>query len=92
MERKIVNVFDKTRFKEVTVVPDLTKKQREEETALKNEAEKRNRNLPESDKSKNLQWVVAGACGEKRLTKVLRDQERNFRKGGNQETRGEREC
>jgi len=82
--------LEKTKYKEVNVVPDLTKRQREEETSLKNEAERRNKNLPESDKTKNLHWVVAGARGEKRLAKVLKDQERMSRWGGRRESGGGR--
>jgi hypothetical protein len=62
-----------THFPEVMIVPDLTKEQRKEEAAMSSEAEKRNENLSEEDRSKNLQWMVVGVRGEKRLVKgVLR--------------------
>lgn len=67
----------KTNYSDVNIVPDLTKKQREEEADLKVEAERRNRSLPVSDTSKNLHWVVVGARGERRLTKEKKDTERD---------------
>lgn len=57
-------------FKNVTIGPDLTKKQRAEEEELKKEAERRNeRELTEEDLSKNLKWTVAGDRGKKCLVK-----------------------
>jgi len=82
--------LENTVFKDVNVVPDLTKKQREEEADLKKEADKKNKNLSESDRSKNLQWAVVGPRGERRLTKVQAQQEGAWenRKGGRRESRG----
>ena len=50
------------------VVPDLTKLQRTEEQTLYDEAELRNRNMSGDDQ--NLQWIVVGQKGAKRLHKV----------------------
>ena len=63
-------------------MPDLTKRQRDEEAELKKEAERRNRSLTEMDLSKNLHWVVVGARGERRLTKEKVDSERSYQRGG----------
>jgi hypothetical protein len=60
-----------THFPDVMIVPDLTKEQRKEEAAMTTEAEKRNENLSEEDRAKNLQWMVVGMRGEKRLVKGL---------------------
>jgi hypothetical protein len=63
-----------TRFPEVTIVPDLTKEQRREEAAMNGEAENRNKDLSEEDRAKNLEWMVVGARGEKRIVKgVVRE-------------------
>jgi hypothetical protein len=53
-----------TWYSDVNVTPDLTKKQREEEKDLKNEAEKKH-SLSDSDRYKNLHWVGVGARGER---------------------------
>jgi hypothetical protein len=59
-----------TEYEDVSVVPDLTKKQRQEETSMKEEAERRNEcELTEDDLAKNLCWKVVGQRGEKRLVK-----------------------
>jgi hypothetical protein len=55
---------------EVTIVPDLTDKQRRAERELESEAERRNREeLTEDDMAKNLTWRVVGKKGQKRLLK-----------------------
>jgi hypothetical protein len=58
-----------TQFSEVVIVPDLTKEQRREEAAMSGEAEKRNRELTEEEKAKNMEWMVVGARGERRIVK-----------------------
>ncbi len=55
---------DSDKFYDVTVGPDLTKKQRDEEAELRSEAERRNEELTEEDVQKNLHWAVVGARGE----------------------------
>ena len=71
--------LEKTKFSAVSVCPDLTWKQREEEMELRKEAERRNETeLTEDDVSKNLLWAVVGARGEKRLVKTMaREQNSN---------------
>jgi hypothetical protein len=58
-----------THFPEVVIVPDLTKEQRKEEAAMNGEADKRNKERTEEDRAKNLEWMVVGARGERRLVK-----------------------
>ena len=55
--------LEKTIFKDVSIVPDLTRLQRKE-------AEKRNDNRSEEDIAKNLEWAVVGTRGERRLVKT----------------------
>ena len=62
--------LEKTRYKDVNVCPDLTRKQRQAEQELKKEAERRNEALSDDDISKNLKWAVVGAKGQKRLVKT----------------------
>jgi hypothetical protein len=63
--------LEETVFSDVSVGPDLTKIQRQEEKEMKKEAERRNEQMPEQDKAKNLQWMVVGARGEKRIIKTV---------------------
>jgi hypothetical protein len=63
-----------SRYHDISIVPDLTKKQRSNEARMKTEAEERNKNLTNEDKSRNVKWLVVGRRGEKRLIKgVERD-------------------
>jgi hypothetical protein len=65
-----------TRFPEVVIVLDLTKEQRKEKAAMVEEVDRRNKDLSEDDRSKNLEWMVVGARGEKRIVKgVARERE-----------------
>ena len=47
-------------FKEVNIAQDLTKRQRDDEAGLWREAERRNDDLSEDDRTKNLRWAVVG--------------------------------
>ena len=67
-----------TRFENVSIVPDLTKKQRGKEERLKIEADGRNRNLTEEDRRNNLKWIVVGRRGEKRLIKGVERDRQNY--------------
>ena len=72
-----------TSYDSVSVVPDLTKNQREQEADLKMDADERNKNLNEDDMKNNLRWIVVGRRGEKRLIKgVERDRENQGRRPG----------
>ncbi len=82
--------LEKTIFKEVTVGPDLTKKQRAEEAEMREEADRRNREeLTEEDVSKNLKWTVVGDQGKKSLIKQWREKEKEREElaGGGETTR-----
>ena len=72
-----------TKYENVTVVPDMTKSQRKGEQQLRDEATRRNNQLTEEDRNKQLKWLVVGKRGEKRLIKGT---ERDGQ-GGRQERR-----
>ena len=74
-----------TKYEDVTVVPDMTKSQRKGEQQLRDEANKRNTQLTEEDRSKNLKWLVVGKRGEKRLIKGT---ERESQRGRQERERG----
>lgn len=56
-------------MRKISIVKDLTKKQREEEVNLAKEAVDRNSKLSEQDR-KNFQWKVTGKRGERRLVRA----------------------
>lgn len=59
-----------SRLNEVSVVPDLTKQQREADEDLRREAARRNREeLSEEDKAKNMRWVTVGRKGMRKIIK-----------------------
>jgi len=61
-----------TDFSNVSVGPDLTKRQREEEAVMRKEADRRNEeDLTEEDKQKNLRWTAVGDRGQKFLIKTV---------------------
>jgi hypothetical protein len=65
-----------TKYSDISIVPDLTRKQRNREARMKDEAEEKNKELTEEEKSKNIKWMVVGRRGEKRIIKgVERDQQ-----------------
>jgi hypothetical protein len=61
-----------THFSEVSIIPDLTQEQRKEEAEMVSEAERRNGDLSEEDRTKNLEWMVVGARGERRIVKGVK--------------------
>jgi hypothetical protein len=61
-----------TQFSEVVIIPDLTQEQRKDEADMVNEAEMRNRDLSEEDRAKNLEWMVVGGRGERRMIKGVK--------------------
>jgi hypothetical protein len=78
-----------TEYQHIGIGPDQTKKQKQAEIKLTEEANRLNREeLTEQDKAKNLKWAVIGPRGEKRLVKVP-DREREGTRGG-PSTRGVR--
>jgi hypothetical protein len=84
--------LEHSRFKEVGIAQDLSKKQREAEANLAREAEKRNEELTDEDRAKNMKWAVVGARGEKRLIKTTawenRYQHTSTQRGGQRGSRG----
>jgi hypothetical protein len=69
-----------TEYEDVSIMPDLTKRQRQEEASMNEEANRRNEEeLTEDDMAKNLIWKVIGQRGEKRLVKGYN---RNAARGG----------
>lgn len=59
---------EKKEWENVTVVADLTKRQREEENALRNEAVRLNTERTDEE-AKNWEWKVVGRRGSRRLIK-----------------------
>ncbi len=78
-----------TVYKDVGIGPDQTRKQKQAEIELKEEADRKNRDkLTDEDRSKNLKWMVVGQRGEKRLVKV--EERESNREWRTQPTRGGR--
>jgi hypothetical protein len=72
-----------TPHSDVSIVPDLTPQQRQEEVDLGGEAERRNREeLSEDDRQKNLSWQVVGQRGAKRLIKTFTRQQQEWQQRG----------
>ena len=49
-----------TNFSEIGITPDLTREQRAEEDEMAKEAEKRNLERTEDERSKNVEWILVG--------------------------------
>ena len=58
-----------TDWEKVSVIPDLTKMQREEEKQMRNDADTKNAERTD-DEAKNFEWKVTGRRGERRLIKA----------------------
>ena len=54
-----------TVFAKVSICPDLTRRQREKEGNIWEEAERRKGSLTEDDRAKNLRWAVVEGKGER---------------------------
>ena len=59
----------RTKYKTISIVPDLTAKQRLEDQNLRKEAEKKNEELDEEEQG-NWEWKVVGLKGHRRLVKT----------------------
>lgn len=71
----------KTQYNHISIVPDLTRRQRETDDDLRKEAERRNRDgLTEEERAKNIKWVTVGRKGARKLIK------REFREYGSHPT------
>jgi hypothetical protein len=79
-----------TVYKGVGIGPDQTKRQRQAEIKLSEEANRKNREeLSEQDKAKNLKWIVIGQRGQKRIVKA-QERENNGGEWTEQSARGGR--
>ena len=71
MERSLLlrkaKCLAETSYSEVTVAPDLTKRQRQEERELWDKGARKNENRSAEQLLKNLEWAVVGPRGEKKL-------------------------
>ena len=71
-----------TDYQHIGIGPDQTKKQKQAEIKLTEEANRMNREeLTDQDKAKNLKWAVIGPRGEKRIVKMA-DREKEGTRGG----------
>ena len=79
----------RSNFKEISVVPDLTKKQREMDDNTRKEAERKNREeLTDEERSKNMRWVAVGKKGARKIVKkVWKEAGRSHPNGTSQQTR-----
>ena len=92
------NILEKARnlrdtvYQEVGIVPDLTVKQRREEQSMAEEVEKKNeQELTEEDRAKNLQWLLVGPRGAKKIIKgVPREYQERRGPGGSRGGTGPR--
>ena len=55
-------------FKHISIIPDLTPKQRKEEDRLRKTAEMRNKEM-DKDEAENWEWVLVGMRGQRKLIK-----------------------
>ncbi len=62
-----------THLNNVTVAPDLTKRQREADQKVREDAISRNSQLSAADRAKNLRWVAVGQKGWRKLIKKRGD-------------------
>jgi hypothetical protein len=76
-----------TELSNLSITNDLTEKQRMLERELEQEAVRRNEELSEDDRAKNLEWRVVGKKGQRRLIKS-QSQVRGQRGGGRATARG----
>ena len=58
-----------TNFAEIGVAHDLTQEQRKDEAEMSKEVDRKNEERTADDKAKNLEWMVVGKKGEKRMIK-----------------------
>ena len=77
-----------TRYEAVSVVPNLTQSQRRGEQRLRAEADRRNQELTNEDRERNLRWIVVGGRGEKRLIKGTEREDQNNDREGTGSRRG----
>ena len=78
-----------SKYEQVSIVPDLTIMQRKSEQRLREEADRRNEELSEEDKERNVKWMVVGRRGEKRIIKGT-ERDNQYGQGDNNRRRTDR--
>lgn len=79
-----------TKFEHISIVADLTARQRRNEKDMRDECKKRNDDLSTED-GLNFIWKVLGPRGQRQLRKVRRDDPRNKPPGGDNQQRPNRD-
>jgi len=69
---KYAKRLEGTELSTISIAPDLTRQQRKAEMELEQEAIRKNEELDDEDRSKNLEWQVVGRKGQRRLIKTVR--------------------
>lgn len=69
---KARNLAKSQRFKNISIVNDLTKRQREEDEELKKIADQRNQEMNKEDQS-NFEWKVLGPKGQRKLMRTRKE-------------------
>jgi hypothetical protein len=82
--------LQKTDYKDVTIGPDMTLRQRQEEKRMREEVDRKNREeLSQEDVAKNLEWMLVGLRGERRIIKgISRETQEGTGKGKSRQTTG----
>jgi hypothetical protein len=75
-----------TRYNDISIVPDLTRKQRSREARMREEADEKNKDLTAEEKRRNVKWMVVGRRGEKRSIKGVEREQQQYRAGANART------
>jgi hypothetical protein len=76
-----------SRFHDVSIVPDLTRKQRNREARMKEEAEEKNKSLTAEEINRNIKWMVVGRRGEKRIIKGVEREQQQYGRRREERTR-----
>ena len=71
--------LENSRFSDISLSTDLTKRQRNEQREMESEVTKRNNAMSEEDFLK-YEWIVTGPRGNKRMVRVPRDRQKRARK------------
>jgi hypothetical protein len=81
-----------TDFENVSICPNLTRKQREEEADMRKEADRRNaEELTDEDQAKNLRWAAVGDRSQRFLVKTTAREPRIGGRGGRRTTADSRQ-
>lgn len=69
----------KSKYKSISIIPDLTKRQRQEETEMRKEVETNNGNLT-AEEALNWEWKMVGTRGQRKVIKAKKRPEVDSRK------------